>query len=303
MDPKKSGRTAKGDVRAATSARTTERREATTKRPSALPPPLAKKREKSIPPPMMAAPTKAASIAPLKAASIAPPVKTASIAPPVKTASIAPPVKTASIAPPVKTASIAPPVKTASIAPLKTNAMVPPARPSAPPIPAAAKTGQVSPAANDNDRNKRMIPPPIGRGRLPTGSLHTEAREPAQADQIKQKLTALVNVQQKLGELKRAANRNFYEIGALLHRVRAERLFEVKGYSSFEAFVERETSLGQQFCAQAVRIHQTFLPEAAHTLGFSRLCAALAVLEEEPSGMTAVDSLRGARPAIPPHKL
>jgi hypothetical protein len=143
----------------------------------------------------------------------------------------------------------------------------------------------------------------MGRGRLPTGSLHTEAREPAQADQIKLKLTALVNVQQKLGELKRSANRNFYEIGALLHRVRAERLYEVKGYSSFEAFVERETSLGQQFCAQAVRIHQTFLPEAAHTLGFSRLCAALAVLEEEPSGMTAVDSLRGARPAIPPHKL
>jgi hypothetical protein len=172
-----------------------------------------------------------------------------------------------------------------------------------PPIPAAAKAPSIPSAANDNDRAKRMLPPPMGRGRLPTGSLHTEAREPAQADQIKQKLTALVNVQQKLAELKRTANRNFYEIGALLDRVRGERLYEVKGYSSFEAFVERETSLGQQFCAQAVRIHQTFLPEAAHTLGFSRLCAALAVLEEEPSGMTAVDSLRGARPAIPPHKL
>jgi len=255
MDPKKSGRTAKGDVRPATPARTAERRDATTKRPSALPPTLAKKREKSIPPP-------SASIAPVKAASIAPPIRTASIAPPVKAASIAPP------------------------------------------IPAAAKAPPVPPAANDNDRSKRMLPPPpMGRGRLPTGSLHTEAREPAQADQIKQKLTALVNVQQKLGELKRSTNRNFYEIGALLHRVRAERLYEVKGYSSFEAFVERETSLGPQFCAQAVRIQQTFLPEAAHTLGFSRLCAALAALEEEPSGMTAVDSLRGARPAIPPHKL
>jgi hypothetical protein len=253
MDPKKSGRTAKSDVRSAAPARTADRREAITKRPSALPPPLAKKREKSIPPPpsVSLAPVKGASIAPVKAASIVPPAKVASIAPP---------------------------------------------------IPAAAKASGPS-AANDNDRAKRMLPPPMGRGRLPTGSLHTEAREPAQADQIKQKLTALVNVQQKLGELKRAANRNFYEIGALLHRVRVERLFEVKGYSSFEAFVERETSLGQQFCAQAVRIHETFLPEAAHTLGFSRLCAALAVLEDEPSGMTAVDSLRGARPAIPPHKL
>jgi hypothetical protein len=157
--------------------------------------------------------------------------------------------------------------------------------------------------ANDNDRAKKVGVPPLGRGRLPTGSLHTEAREPAHADKIKQQLTALVNVQQKLGEMKRAANRNFYEIGALLHRVRSERLYEVKGYSSFEAFVERETNLGQQFCAQVVRIHQTFLPEAAHTLGFSRLSAALAVLDDEPSGMTAVDSLRGSRPAIPPHKL
>jgi hypothetical protein len=171
--------------------------------------------------------------------------------------------------------------------------------------PAPARTSQAPgphAVANDNDRAKKVSVPPLGRGRLPTGSLHTEAREPAHADKIKQQLTALVNVQQKLGELKRAANRNFFEIGALLHRVRSERLYEVKGYSSFEAFVERETNLGQQFCAQVVRIHQTFLPEAAHTLGFSRLSAALAVLDDEPSGMTAVDSLR-ARPAIPPHKL
>jgi hypothetical protein len=178
---------------------------------------------------------------------------------------------------------------------------------SAPPPalpPSARPTASAPPGvANDNDRAKQVSTPPLGRGRLPTGSLHTEAREPAGADRIKQQLTALVNVQQKLAELKRAANRNFYDIGALLDRVRSERLYEVKGYSSFEAFVERETNLGQQFCAQVVRIHQTFLPEAARTLGFSRLCAALAVLEDEPSGLTAVDSLRGARPAIPPHKL
>jgi hypothetical protein len=168
-----------------------------------------------------------------------------------------------------------------------------------------APHGAAHGAANDNDRAKKMGMgvPSIPRGRLPTGSLHTEAREPAQADRIKQQLTALVNAQQKLGELKRSTNRNFYEIGELLHRIRDQRLYEVKGYSSFEAYVERETSLGQQFCAQAVRIFETFLPAAAHTLGFSRLAAALAALEDEPSGMTAVDSLRGARTAIPPHKL
>lgn len=173
-------------------------------------------------------------------------------------------------------------------------------------------------AANDNDRDKlgkparegevrgparekTAAPTPIGRGRLPTGSLHTEARVPAEADLIKQRLTALVNVQQKLGDLKRSSNKNFYEIGSLLHRVREERLFEVKGYSSLEAFVEREVSLGQQFCRDAVRIFETFLPNAASSLGFARLAAAIKVIDDEPTGITDVS--RMARSHIPPHKL
>lgn len=183
-------------------------------------------------------------------------------------------------------------------------------RPSVPPPPVIAKKREKSvpppaipAAANDNDRAKKVMTSPLARGRLPTGSLHTEAREPAEADRLKQQLTALVNTQQKLGELKRAANRNFYEIGELLQRIRDQRLYEVKGYGSFEAYVERETNLGQQFCAQVVRIHETFLSDAAHRLGFSRLSAALAALDDEPSGVTAVESLRGGRPAIPPHKL
>lgn len=196
-------------------------------------------------------------------------------------------------------ASVAP--VAAAAAKKREKSVPPPAAPTVSPahgVPAASHA-----AANDNDRAKKVAVASIPRGRLPTGSLHTEAREPAQADRIKQQLTALVNTQQKLAELKRSTNRNFYEIGELLHRIRDQRLYEVKGYSSFEAYVERETSLGQQFCAQAVRIFETFLPAAAHSLGFSRLAAALAALEEEPSGIAAVDSLRGARTAIPPHKL
>jgi hypothetical protein len=143
----------------------------------------------------------------------------------------------------------------------------------------------------------------MGRGRLPTGSLHTEAREPPQAESLKQRLSALLTVQQKLAELKRSSTRNFYEVGGLLHRIRNERLFEVKGYGSFEAFLEREVTLGQQFCLNAVRIFETFQPQAAASLGLARLTAALRALDEEPSAVTASDSIRGARSAIPPHKL
>lgn len=158
--------------------------------------------------------------------------------------------------------------------------------------------------ANDNDKSPGKAASPMGRGRLPTGSLHTEAREPAQADAIKRRLTAIVNLQQRLSELKRSSHKHFYEIGELLHRVREERLYEVKGYGSLEAFLDREVNLGVQFCLLCVRIFETFRPEAARASGFARLSAAIYALEDEPSAVTAVDAVpRSARPAIPPHKL
>ena len=149
--------------------------------------------------------------------------------------------------------------------------------------------------------------PNIGRTRLPTGSLHTEARTPAAAETIKQRLTTLMNTQLKLGELRRSSQKHFYEIGELLHRIREQRLYEVKGYSSLEAFIEREVNLGQQFCLQSVRIFETFLPAAVATYGFHRLASALDILE--PSATTTLpqssttDAARMARSPIPPHKL
>ena len=181
-------------------------------------------------------------------------------------------------------------------------------RPSAPPPDIAAKKrdrSSLPPPHPDNDNAAKKAPVPIGRGRLPTGSLHTEARVPAQAETIKQRLTALVNTQQKLSELKRSSQKNFYQIGELLHRVREQRLYEVKGYGSFEAFIDRELNLGQQFCLQCVRIYETFLPEAVTAYGFSRLVGALEALEGSAlvPANPASESAKSARSPIPPHKL
>jgi hypothetical protein len=164
------------------------------------------------------------------------------------------------------------------------------------------------PAVPENDNNAaKKAPVAIGRGRLPTGSLHTEARVPAEAETIKQRLTAIVNVQQKLSELKRSSQKHFYQIGELLHRVREQRLYEVKGYGSFEAFIEREVNLGQQFCLQSVRIYETFLPDAVVTYGFARLVTALDALEPTPTSVmragSGSDNGKSARSPIPPHKL
>jgi hypothetical protein len=169
-------------------------------------------------------------------------------------------------------------------------------------VPPQVRSSSVPPQLADNDNAKKPVP--IARGRLPTGSLHTEARVPAGAEGIKQRLTALVNVQQKLGELKRSSHKHFYEIGELLHRIRDERLFEVKGYGSFEAFLEREVNLGTQFCLQSVRIFETFLPAAVQQHGFNRLAAALEALESGAVPAQANGEVaRTARSPIPPHKL
>jgi hypothetical protein len=202
---------------------------------------------------------------------------------------------------------------THAVAAAKRPSAAPPARASVAPPAQAAKKKSVPPpaasstAANDNDKPKAKAPVAASgggaRGRLPTGSLHTEAREPAHAQDIKARLTALINAQQKLAELKRSANKNFYEIGEILHRVRDQRLFEVKGYSSFENYIEREVNLGQQFCVTAVRIFELFLPQAATALGFARLSAAVRAIDDESTGTVANEAARGTRSPIPPHKL
>lgn len=180
-------------------------------------------------------------------------------------------------------------------------------RPSAPPQDLTAKKRERSslpPPFAENDNAARKPPvAAIGRGRLPTGSLHTEARVPAEAETIKQRLTTLVNTQQKLGELRRSSQKHFFEIGELLHRVRDQRLYEVKGYGSFESFIEREVNLGQQFCLQSVRIFETFLPSAVATYGFHRLVAALDALDASVGATHGGADARMARSPIPPHKL
>ncbi|MET0286440.1 MAG: hypothetical protein ABW352_18305 [Polyangiales bacterium] len=208
-------------------------------------------------------------------------------------------------------------------------------RPSAPPTELTAKKrASLPPPVPDNDNAPRgktlstlpskppvaALPskPPVGgmpgkppvpsipRGRLPTGSLHTEARTPAAAESIKQRLTTLMNTQQKLADMKRSHQKHFAEIGELLHRVREQRLFEVKGYSTFEAFIEREVNLSQSFCLHAVRIFETFQPAAIQQYNFARLAAAVDALDQLAAAPVAVagnEPLRMARSPIPPHKL
>lgn len=133
-------------------------------------------------------------------------------------------------------------------------------------------------------------------------------RTPEGAEELKQKLGALASSVSQIRSLKRTMNKSFYDIGQILREIRDERLYEVKGYGSFEAFVEREIDLGKQLSLKIVQIVQTFLKEAALAAGLERVSAALDTLEgeEEPSsspqGGNPSSTASGTRSPIPLHK-
>jgi hypothetical protein len=129
-------------------------------------------------------------------------------------------------------------------------------------------------------------------------------RTPEGAEELKAKLGALSSAVSQIRSLKRSLNKSFYDIGQILREIRDEKLYEVKGYGSFEAFVEREIDLGKQTSLKIVAIVQTFLKEAALKAGLERLSAALDALEgdEEAEPTQQGTTASGTRSPIPFHK-
>ena len=137
-------------------------------------------------------------------------------------------------------------------------------------------------------------------------------RSPVGADELKAKIGALATQTAQIRALKRSLSRSFYEIGTILADIRDRRLYEAKGYGSFEAFLEREIELGKQMSLRLVRIVGTFLREAATAIGLERAGAAIAAIDGEtetaaprpPVGTppTAPTSPGIARSPIPFHK-
>jgi hypothetical protein len=84
------------------------------------------------------------------------------------------------------------------------------------------------------------------------------------------------------GMKKQLADR-FFEVGTVLRHIREAKLFDAKGYASFESFVEREVDLGSRILAlRLARIPEVFLEDAARAHGLDALLAALEALEQAP---------------------
>lgn len=114
------------------------------------------------------------------------------------------------------------------------------------------------------------------------GSARATIRTPAGAEDLKQKISDLHNALVHIKGLRKNLGKTFFDIGGVLREIQAKKLYEAKGFPSFEAFLEREIDLGKTQSLRLVRINAVFQKEAALELGLERLQNALLALEVPP---------------------
>ena len=127
----------------------------------------------------------------------------------------------------------------------------------------------------------------------------------SKTDHLKARFSALSSATTQIKTLKRAIQKNFFDVGIQLDRIRDEKLYEVKGYGSFESFVEREVDLDKVTCMRLARLARSMVREAALEVGMERACAAMAALDGEalvPSGSGTYPVTGSALTTLPAHK-
>jgi hypothetical protein len=127
------------------------------------------------------------------------------------------------------------------------------------------------------------------------GSARGTLRTPDDADSIKQRISELHNVLSRIRALKKNLNTEFYRIGSELKQIQERKLYEAKGFSSFETFAERELDLGKATAMKLARVPDLFLEGGARQHGVEAILAALDLLDERASAAPQ----RKAAPARP----
>lgn len=180
-------------------------------------------------------------------------------------------------------------------------AKAPPAKSHAKAAPAPAKA---APPPKSAPAKAAVAAEPAKKPGAP--ALRAPARTPERAEELKAKIGALATATGQIRALKRSLHKSFHDVGQLLREIQVRKLYEVKGYGSFEAFLEREIDLGKQLSLRILKISQIFQRDAAVAYGLDRAIAALAALEGEPEAQAATPApaptAAGTRSPIPPHK-
>ena len=221
-----------------------------------------------------------------------------------------------SIRPPAPTRKSIPPKAGKSIPPKASKSIPPKARKSLPP-PAAngAKRGRPSKKVEADDAGgKRRLGM---RGAAPwaarhaakhaeeaaarnlqppkPGSARGTLRTPDDADSIKQRITELHSVLVRIRTLRKNLHDGFFQIGHELRHIQEQKLYEAKGFHSFETFAERELDLGKATTLKLARVPDVFVESAARHYGVEAVLAAIDTLDER----AAAAPQRKAAPARP----
>jgi hypothetical protein len=131
------------------------------------------------------------------------------------------------------------------------------------------------------------------------GSARATIRTPAKAEDIKAKIGDLHNALSQIKGMRKNFHKSFFDVGGILRDVQARKLYEAKGFGSFEAFLEREVDFGKTTGLRLVRIAAIFQKEAAIEYGLERLTAALLALEAGPDGIVPPAPPSGKIPPAP----
>jgi hypothetical protein len=134
------------------------------------------------------------------------------------------------------------------------------------------------------------------------GSARATLRTPDQADRIKARIAELHTVLGRVRSLRKNLAENFFELARALRHIADEKLFDAKGYASFEAFVDREIDLGKVVALRLARVPELFHEQAAKEHGVEAVLAAIGALETagKPQPKRAPGPQRGGLPLKPP---
>ena len=133
----------------------------------------------------------------------------------------------------------------------------------------------------------------------PPGSARATIRVPRGAEELKAKIGELHNALLQIRSYRKNLNKGFFDIGGVLRDVQQRKLYEAKGYGSFEAFLEREIDLGKTTALKLIKVSSVFAKPAALEYGMEKLFQSLQVLDSFGEG-TTTKSGPAPSPAQPP---
>jgi len=113
----------------------------------------------------------------------------------------------------------------------------------------------------------------------PPGSARATIRVPNGAEELKAKIGELHNALLQIRSYRKNLNKGFFDIGGVLRDIQQRKLYEAKGYGSFEAFLEREIDLGKTTSLKLIKISTIFVKAAALEFGMDKLFQSLQVLD------------------------